>query len=381
MEYSEHELRKHISYFVMERSKTAHLDFKQEWHEKMEDLIKDIICFANTVHDKDCFLVFGISDSYQIVGMTKRRRKLSDIINTLNNLHFAGDIVPKVELKTISMDGKDIDVLIIKNTDLTPIYLKKPYGKMKEGCIYTRSGNKNTPNNGNADYNEIEMLWKKRFGLTIPPLEFIYKSMENKLNWRKNETGWYHFYKPENYIHKHKFSKYDSDSDCSKIIEFYSHSQTNESTSYMQLDIMANQTLLESYQIVRLNDGKLTIPLPEFGFIENEDDPHDFIRYRYFVKGTNNYSLLKFLYDPDNAEQYDSFKHLMNVILMFSSEEERIDFEEFVVYNYDYVKELIAETNEYDYIEAENETETEMYSEELNMGFVLKEILKMYRTE
>ena len=67
MEYSEHELRKHISYFVMERSKTAHLDFKQEWHEKMEDLIKDIICFANTVHDKDCFLVFGISDSYQIV--------------------------------------------------------------------------------------------------------------------------------------------------------------------------------------------------------------------------------------------------------------------------------------------------------------------------
>ena len=33
-------------------------DFKQEWHEKIEDLLKDIICFANTVHSKDCYIIF-----------------------------------------------------------------------------------------------------------------------------------------------------------------------------------------------------------------------------------------------------------------------------------------------------------------------------------
>ena len=150
MEYGEYELEERIESFIMKRCETEQCDFKQEWHQKAEDLIKDIVCFANTVHDKDCYLVFGISDDYQIVGMTKPRRKQADIIDTLNKLYFAGDIVPKVELHTIFLDGKEIDVLIIKNTDFTPIYLKKPYGRMKVGCIYTRIGDKNTPNDGNA---------------------------------------------------------------------------------------------------------------------------------------------------------------------------------------------------------------------------------------
>ena len=142
MEYHRYELEKRIESFIVKRCETEQWDFKQEWHEKTEDLIKDIICFANTVHDKDCFLIFGISDDYQIVGMTKPRRKQADIIDTLNNLYFAGDIVPKIELQTLFLIGKEIDVLIIKNTNLTPIYLKKTYGRMKAGCIYTRIGDK-----------------------------------------------------------------------------------------------------------------------------------------------------------------------------------------------------------------------------------------------
>lgn len=201
MEYKEYELEERIEFFISKRCETERWDFKQEWHEKVEDLIKDIICFANTVHDKDCYLVFGVSDDYQIVGMSKPRRKQADIIEALNNLHFAGDIVPKIELRTVFLIGKEIDVLIIKNTDLTPIYLKKQYGRMKPGCIYTRIGDKNTPNDGNAEYYEIEMLWKKRLGLTKSPLEFIYDSMNNKLNWEKYEEYWYHIYKPEYVIH------------------------------------------------------------------------------------------------------------------------------------------------------------------------------------
>ena len=185
MVYKEYEFEERIEYFINQKCETEQWDFKQDWHEKTEDLVKDIICFANTVHDKDCFLIFGISDDYQIVGMTKPRRKQADIIDTFNNMHFAGDTVPKIELRTILLVGKEIDVLIIKNTDLTPIYLKKPFGRMKTGCIYTRIGDKNTPNDGNAEYHEIEMLWKKRLGLTKSPLEFIYDSMENKLNWKE----------------------------------------------------------------------------------------------------------------------------------------------------------------------------------------------------
>lgn len=64
-------------------------DFKQEWHEDMPSLIKDIICFANTVHDEDCYLIFGVSDNLEITGMQKDRRKQADILDALSNVMFA----------------------------------------------------------------------------------------------------------------------------------------------------------------------------------------------------------------------------------------------------------------------------------------------------
>ncbi len=42
---------------------TEQFDFKQEWHIEMKDLIKDIVCFANTVHYQGCYTIIGISDS------------------------------------------------------------------------------------------------------------------------------------------------------------------------------------------------------------------------------------------------------------------------------------------------------------------------------
>ena len=66
-------------------------DYKQEWHENMADLLKDIICFANTPHDANCYLLFGIDDDGHIVGMKKNRRKQADILEAMDNLWFIGD--------------------------------------------------------------------------------------------------------------------------------------------------------------------------------------------------------------------------------------------------------------------------------------------------
>ena len=54
---------------------------------------------------------------------------------------------------------------------------------MLEGCIYTRVGDKNTPDNGNALISQIEMLWKKRLGLTKPKLDFIKEHLLKKEEW------------------------------------------------------------------------------------------------------------------------------------------------------------------------------------------------------
>lgn len=331
MELKEYELEERVEYFISRRCETEQWDFKQEWHKEIADIMKDIICFANTVHDKDCYLVFGISDDYQVVGMTEPRRKQADIIDTLNNLHFAGDILPKIELQTIYIAGKEIDVLIIKNINLTPIYLKKQYGKMKPGCIYTRVGDKNTPDNGNSEYYEIEMLWKKRLGLTKPPLEFIYDSLRDKLNWSDCDSDYYHIYKPEYVIHK-----YSEDEEYSEFRikdEFYSYSQTNESTSFMMLDIVANGTVLESYQIVCLDGGRLEIPVPEWSYIPQSFHTSDKIRYKYYTKNSKRHTLLPFMYDPENGDERYAFNHLMNVVLIFESEEERENFEGYIICN------------------------------------------------
>ena len=69
--------------------------------------------------------------------MKKERTKQCFILDTLSKLQFAGDVKPDIELKTVSVPSDiepdtivKVDILIIYNTYLTPIYLKRRYGKM-----------------------------------------------------------------------------------------------------------------------------------------------------------------------------------------------------------------------------------------------------------
>ena len=138
-------------------------DYKQEWHENMADLLKDIICFANTPHDANCYLLFGIDDDGHIVGMKKNRRKQADILEAMDNLWFIGDVRPEISVETVVVNEIEVDVLTVYDTQKTPIYLKRNYGEMLAGCIYMRNGDKNTPNRGMASIDDVEKLWKKRY--------------------------------------------------------------------------------------------------------------------------------------------------------------------------------------------------------------------------
>lgn len=68
MRYSRVPLVELVEYFLSQGREGDFWDFKQEWHEKTEDLIKDIVCFANTAHDEDCFLIFGVADDFSVTG-------------------------------------------------------------------------------------------------------------------------------------------------------------------------------------------------------------------------------------------------------------------------------------------------------------------------
>ena len=87
------------------------------------------------------------------------------------------------------------------------------------------------------------------------------------------------------------------------------------------------------------------------------------------------------MYDPDNGEERYAYNHLMNVVLIFNSEDERLAFEDYIIYNYEEFKERLDKTDRYDHIKTDSERRTEVYREELNTGFVLNEMLAEYRKE
>ena len=375
MRLSDHSITNLISYFISKGKEGEWWDFKQEWHINMHDLIKDIICFANTVHDEDCYLIFGVSDDLKLTGMQQSRKKQADVIDALSNLHFAGDNIPKIDIETVNFEGTELDALKIFDTDRTPIYLKKPYGSMRQGCIYSRNGDKNTPDNGNAEIVEIENLWRKRLGLTKPPLEYIIDRLQNKLEWNQHGDYYYNLYKPE-----YSIKKYDEDEDGDRCgDEFYSYSQTNESTSYSMLDIMAHNTVLNSYQITNLDSGRLSIPVPEWGFLHFGEYHQDARAYKYYIKGSDRYRVLDFLYNPENSDERCAFDDLLNVVLIYHSEEERKAFEGYVLANPEKLDSLVNASKEYEYIATENELKTSEYKKRLRTGIALNTLLKGWR--
>lgn len=350
-------------------------DFKQEWHKDMPALIKDIICFVNTVHSENCYLIFGISDDCRVVGMKQSRYELANIIDALSKLEFATIDVPEITLDTIVLDSIEVDVLTILNTDNTPIYLRKPYGKMRPGCIYLRKGDRNTPDNSNALFGDIEMLWKKRFRLTKPPLEYIKNHLNNPLEWNETQDCYYNIFRPE-YVLEHVYDESDRDLRA----EFYAYAMTNEHVVYSSIVVKCSGTIVDNYQIVALDGGRYTTPTPEWGFLGKrltENGPE--FSYKYFLKDSFRYSLHSFMYHEENGEERYAHDDLMDIVLLFDSVDEKNEFERYVEYHIQNLRDRVDAQNEYSYVRADSEAETRFIIHRLRIARVLQSILKEYR--
>ena len=350
-------------------------DFKQEWHKDMPALIKDIICFVNTVHSENCYLIFGISDDCRVVGMKQSRYELANIIDALSKLEFATIDVPEITLDTIVLDSIEVDVLTILNTDNTQIYLRKPYGKMRPGCIYLRKGDRNTPDNSNALFGDIEMLWKKRFRLTKPPLEYIKNHLNNPLEWNETQDCYYNIFRPE-YVLEHVYDESDRDLRA----EFYAYAMTNEHVVYSSIVVKCSGTIVDNYQIVALDGGRYTTPTPEWGFLGKrltENGPE--FSYKYFLKDSFRYSLHSFMYHEENGEERYAHDDLMDIVLLFDSVDEKNEFERYVEYHIQNLRDRVDAQNEYSYVRADSEAETRFIIHRLRIARVLQSILKEYR--
>lgn len=184
--------------FINKASEGEYWDFKQEWYKNNADLLKDIVCMANntTVDMKDGYIIFGIEDkTYNIIGVSNdsNRKNTENIIGFLSSQIWSGEEVPDINVTTVEINSKEIDILTIKNSDKTPYYLLKDYSKcnsdkkekvvVKAGVIYSRIGDRNTSSAECATKGATEFLWKKRFGLVGNDKFKVIKRLENVENW------------------------------------------------------------------------------------------------------------------------------------------------------------------------------------------------------
>ncbi|SKB98666.1 hypothetical protein SAMN06296386_11225 [Lachnospiraceae bacterium] len=86
-------------------------------------------------------------------------KKSNEIYDWMKSVAFAGDNVPKIELKKVFYKYKKLDVLVIKQSCSVPFYIDKNYMGVNPFQIYTRVGDTNTPKNTQASYADVERLW------------------------------------------------------------------------------------------------------------------------------------------------------------------------------------------------------------------------------
>ena len=248
---------------------------------------------------------------------------------------------------------------------------------MREGCIYLRNGDKNTPNNGNADIEDIENLWRKRLGLTKPPLEIIFDRMHNKLEWKEQDEVFYNMYRPE-YVIEIVHEEEDIDLEA----EFYAYAMTNSNSSYYNLNIKYQSTILDSYQLVILDGGRLQIPVPEWGYIcHNDYGINAKYSYKYYVTGSHRCRLLSFLYDGQNSDERFAFMHLKDVVVFYHSNDEKLAFESFIECHQEIFEKYYNEIDRFKHIDTGKSTKTKVYKERLHTGVALNNLLSDWRNK
>lgn len=312
-------------------------DFKQIHHDNKAELLHDILCLANVLHKGNRFLIYGISDpkeGCQIIGVenNSKRRSQADIIDFLRSRPFSGDIRPEIELKTIEIEEKNIDVLVIFNHNQKPYYLREDYRDrdrlIKANSIYTRNVDTNTPIDSSADMWVVEKMWRERFGLDTQPGERMENFLMEPQNWDKNigNRKWaYHKFSPEYQI---EFG------DTREFSEAFTYFYPNPKAFVGEARFKYLSTTLFTLTYMYCDEMRIVLAYPQTGFIHVGGKQ---IWYMYYTLESRDGIFLNFLTNGD----FDfKSRGSDNVFLMFRDENEREDFEHYLISNIEKLDEI-----------------------------------------
>jgi len=378
----DYEFLNKIITLINSKKEGEYWDFKEQHHNNKADLLHDILCMSNNRADRDAYIIFGVSDDFEIRGVNndENKRNQQQIIDFLKSKSFSGDIKPIIELHNFQFEKSQIDVLTIKNSDDTPYFIREDYQyrgrRVRANHIYTRIGDTNTDIDKSADINHIEYLWKKRFKINRSPLEQIKYKLQFVEEWneREGDQVFHHKFQPEFTL------KLESDGDRGKT-EFYSYTMMNTTTEFGSLKVCYFGTTLFSHQFTVLDGGRLRTTVPEWGLVDYGEYNEKNILYKYYIVGTINYLLHKLL-TGKNDEALIANKNLYSVIVIFKSALEKDSFEAYLRNRISEFKSyFIQEKDSYNWIVTQTKQEKKHEINRLKTGKVINKMLKQFRSK
>ncbi len=320
-----------ILQLINKRREGTYWDFKEKHHENKASLLHDILCLSNAVSKKDKYLIFGVSDPSSgcaIVGVPEEnRRSQSDIIDFIRSKKFAIDNRPEVELRTLILNEKEVDVLIVYDDRRKPYYLRENYRDkdkiVRANFIYTRNLDTNTPIDQSTDNWLIESMWRERFGLDLQPAQRMVELLRKPQEWDKdvgNKKFAYHKYSPEYQIEFGEVSEFK---------DVYSYFYINEKSFIGTASFRYLNTELFSLPYVYCDEMRVQLVDPTNGSIRVQGRE---LWYQYFILNSRVGAFLEFITDGTldlNSRMSES------AFVIYRDEKERDDFENYLSRNLD----------------------------------------------
>lgn len=318
-------------------------DFKEEPHDNNAELLHDILCLANSLHKGDRFLIFGVTDPKEgtiINGLTpsqNNRKTQVQYIDFLRSKSFAGDCRPEIELQTLMIDNREIDVLIIFDNPLKPYYLTEDYifkpqnnkeTVVRANHIYSRTNDTNTPIDKSADIGKIEKMWKQRFGLDLSPIERMKLLLLKPNDWFKdigNKPYAYHLEFPEFRI---EFSE------VAEFWEVFSFFFTNDKSFLGIATFKHHSTTLFEFEYMYCDEMRISLAVPNTEYLRLNDSEN---WYYYFDLNELNG---KFLYFMTDGFSYLRSRSSGFPFIIFENKQQRILFNTYVVENQKLLEDL-----------------------------------------
>ena len=358
---------------------------KEEKNKKKNDLLHDIICMANNLSNRDAYIIMGIQDKpVKITGVKQFSNKWTqeNYQDFLQNLTWAGDMIPTVEFRTIN--NGDLDVLIIKKSNRVPFYITKKYSKVRENRIYVRKGSKNTAIDSQAEIGDIEKLFEFRFGLTPFPKERVINYITDHDHWIEMKgnyetRSWYYEKFPE-----YTLELVDDPQNDKLKAPVYALIHPNARTTWQILRLKYHQTILLEFSSHYIDEYRGISVQPKYNFLKLFDRMDDMkfpSMYYYYLSDSVEINLMYLLKDLLQQDG-EAWRRHLSLIPVFYDDVERNVIEEYIEENKSDIIDKIKKESKniclgYNYDGDEKRSKWDQ--EEIAVTKVVKNILNEYR--